>query len=391
MGAARLTIDRGEEGGGWVDAKVLEYFHGKYSLHADDNEGDEHHHHSNDDVAIDFDTNDVNHAVCRLAHEDYVAALREYLVQFEREEALVTDALTGCVVNIKDQTVEVELSADSKSDDLFTDDGDSGAHSIDDLAKVMTELPGEARQRGVVKSHFVVLRSPPGGGKTWAAKKFMSAVVEGFTLRNGAPQEEKGEEERGESGAERIEVREAGEDGEEEAGEATGDSISCIPLPDASRYVPMLIKVCELASLGTRPLVDLENDVVHWFCQQKYGTNQPHVCAMLLQAFYSRRLVLVLDGADEDANLKSPLVRFVAEELARLDGLRLLVTLQPDAVDRDLLNAHPALAVLRLKPLSTPRRLAYMRATIRGLPAPALAFFSNLFRLQEEQEQAKKR
>ena len=118
-----LTIDRGEEGGGWVDAKVLEYFHGKYSLHADDNEGDEHHHHSNDDVAIDFDTNDVNHAVRRLAHEDYVAALREYLVQFEREEALVTDALTGCVVNIKDQTVEVELSADSKSDDPH-DDGD---------------------------------------------------------------------------------------------------------------------------------------------------------------------------------------------------------------------------------------------------------------------------
>ena len=66
------------------------------------------------------------------------------------------------------------------------------------------------------------------------------------------------------------------------------------------------------------------------------------------------------------------------------------MTLQPDAVDRDLLNAHrpwPCSA----SPLSTPRRLAYMRATIRGLPAPALAFFSNLFRLQEEQEQAKKK
>ena len=78
----------------------------------------------------------------------------------------------------------------------------------------------------------------------------------------------------------------------------------------------MLIKVCELASLGTRPLVDPENTDVVTGSVSRSTARTSRMCAMLLQAFYSRRLVLVLDGADEDANLKSPLVRFVAEELA---------------------------------------------------------------------------
>ena len=322
-----LSIERGdEERVGWSDAKVLECFHGSYSLVAVDESCRE------EDHAFDFDANEVNHSVRRLPIVEYSRALEQYLEMIGYETEVV-DALTGCTASIKDQTIRLEISSDSKCSSL------SKVENISDIVQLMTKRQ-MLRTMGSVISHLVVLRANAGAGKTWAAKQFLYAVAE--TIHS----------------------------------EGTKNGV-----------VPLLIKVQELTELSSHDLNFANSHLVHWYLEKRYRENgEPQICDMLLQAFESRRLVLIIDGIDEISYIKDDILNFIASELQRQDGRNIFLTCRPETVNQAFLDACSSITVLSLKMLNDGQKVKFYEGLLCGLQETVRSFFENIYQYRKASE-----
>ena len=102
------------------------------------------------------------------------------------------------------------------------------------------------------------------------------------------------------------------------------------------RYVPLLIRVQELAYLLRHYEATARGvDLLRFYLEKKYGKNDPETHLMLLQALHSRRLVLMVDGLDEAAEMKATLEEYLHRELVPL-GLRIIISSRPEGVQLEL-------------------------------------------------------
>ena len=148
-------------------------------------------------------------------------------------------------------------------------------------------------------------------------------------------------------------------------------------------------------SKGQQPS-DYGGDVIEWYLAVAYTTStwlavraavSPSTPGrtnhknrdrdLLLDAYHSRRLVLILDGLDEAPALKSWIQDFICGPLA-LSGTKVLVSSRPEGIDEGAFQLH-GFVQLRLLPYSEAQQRAILRCQLadRG-ERSAGKFMSNL-------------
>ena len=141
---------------------------------------------------------------------------------------------------------------------------------------------------------------------------------------------------------------------------------------NSRRYLPLLLPVQRLAYLRrthktaagkaaaiwkSRALAQRRNslmptedavDLLEWYIRIEYRKQQ---CDLLLDAYRSQRLLLILDGLDEAVELKNDLASFIIEHLIP-NGHRCLVTSRPEGTAGTDLEEHgpPLLDLKKLRP-----------------------------------------
>ena len=140
--------------------------------------------------------------------------------------------------------------------------------------------------------------------------------------------------------------------------------------PITQRYAPLLVLVQRLAFLqqeassGTLDyrVSDFGGDLVEWYIAVEPNLPDP-VRAMLLDAYRSQRLVLILDGMDEAPGLKDAIQSFVPGTLVPR-GCRFLLTSRPEGVDQGFYAS--GFVVLDLKPYSDEQQRKVLRQQLPG-------------------------
>ena len=311
------------------------------------------------DPGRDFDLNKTNHAVRRLAADDFDVARVAYLYCLAHDERSVFDIITGAKLDIKKQDIRLRpafahepettpavVTPESQNHVVqavkrkLTSGGllsgmaaqwrdaasrkvaekemqkamaakvvplhevtkakrkkmwkekFSSVSTVDDLVQILAS-PSDARVHGNVQDMCVLLRGTPGTGKSWAVSQ--------------------------------IAVRLA---------ELASDT-------EKQEWIPVIIRARELASL-LRKNISPEHfpppksfHLIHWFLlnSPQFSPNAQgrtaHTRQMLLQAFESMRLIILLDGLDEIADdIRETLENFLLAELVP-NKMRLLITARP--------------------------------------------------------------
>ena len=119
--------------------------------------------------------------------------------------------------------------------------------------------------------------------------------------------------------------------------------------PLRSRYIPLLISVQRLVFLARtdhvgsfawnkvhgRMLVGRKGDLLEWYLRSEYKhRNLARRRDMLLDAYHSQRLIIIIDGLDEASDLKMDIQRFVLEKLVP-GSHRFVVTTRPEGANLD--------------------------------------------------------
>ena len=139
----------------------------------------------------------------------------------------------------------------------------------------------ESRPHGTWHARSVVVVAGPGTGKTWTTKQLL------YVLSKSSP----------------------------------GDS-----------YVPFLLPVQKLAyhlRIAAEKAVNYLH-LMEWYIKKEYK----HSSDLLLDAFHSRRLIIIIDGIDEAADLRTRVEDFIHRVLVP-DGHALVVTSRPEGVQEE--------------------------------------------------------
>jgi hypothetical protein len=247
------------------------------------------------------DLNEVNHFFANLGTQSYETELKIYLEGAQKNDT-VKDGITGSVLRIADQTVAIDIE-ETSSHSEFT-----GIKNVFDLCAVLSAPSNAKRANGHHDAHPVLIKAGPGTGKTWMTKQAMIHLSRpSFT-------------------------------------------------PLGVRYVPFLVPIPKLAQRlleegmiqpsavdgASKLTLPGGQDLLEWFIE--HGNWDPHLDggrpntsqrSMMLDAYHSKRLLLILDGLDEAPHLKDPIKDFVLGSLVA-GSHRVLLTSRPEGVDIDL-------------------------------------------------------
>ena len=87
-----------------------------------------------------------------------------------------------------------------------------------------------------------------------------------------------------------------------------------------------------LRGAGQRiPDPDVPDGLVEWYIEEEYGVDQPEWCEMLLATLRAKALVILLDGVDEAAALRTRMQTLILQVLAPSD-CRVVVTTRPEGI-----------------------------------------------------------
>lgn len=325
--AERAEVDKVHQAAGrWVLGSVLEHQqHSCYKIQLLDETPEDG---ASDTIIVEQDLNEVNHFRNLLILNDYRDELLLYLEEI-KAHATVMDGITGMTLDIGKQTVEVEL--EDKGNPEFKD-----VKTVTDLCERLAVNEGyKLRAHGQHISKPVLIKASAGTGKTWMTKQACLKLAD----KKGVP----------------LDIH----------------------------YVPFLVTVPELAkelqahqivnrkgnAEGT-PEVQLPEgyDLLEWYINYGYKYDEKSANGlyekntggrrkMLLDAYHSKRLLLLLDGLDEAPHLANLLREFVLTSLVA-GSHRFLLTGRPEGFDAVFGDAHSldrgsfGFAVLSLKPYS---------------------------------------
>lgn len=139
-----------------------------------------------------------------------------------------------------------------------------------------------------------------------------------------------------------------------------------------SRYVPFLLPVQRLAFEMRRfqsknpdtPLAEaIKPNLLEWYIEEVYGTDSPQTRNLLLDAFDSKRLMLILDGIDEAADLKSEVQDLIQNILIPCQ-IRFMATSRPEGLRESLYRR--GFVVLTLKPYTKEQQDQVLSKQLEG-------------------------
>jgi hypothetical protein len=350
---------------------------------------------------ITLDLNAANHYKNRLSKEEYSKALRDFLDECLKGNKFVVDGITKAVLNITEQTVSVGLDELEKTSDARnvkagelvmlkageTDEGlEAGQNykivsSIDgdkelklqvsssgkmkfvkaaklrpcdamdssvnikpyravkdvfELSDVLVAGSDDGRPHGVHRAQPLLVKAGAGTGKTWLTKQLLYAV------------------------ADRVD---AGFDGAH------------------SQYVPFLLPVQRLAYemrkfQSANPKAKLEDaikpNLLEWYIRLTFNESKPTMCDLLLDAFDSKRLLLILDGIDEASDLKGTVQDLIQNVLIPCQ-IRFIATSRPEGLRESLYGR--GFVVLTLKSYSKEQQDQVLSKQLSG---KSLIFVENV-------------
>ena len=234
-----------------------------------------------------------------------------YLPTTHHESETVIDGLTGTERNVKDQLVHVRLVNDA-TDTIGTINPDlQAAKSVSDIVEAfMTPSSVPCRTGNPPKA--LLVKAGPGSGKSWFCMQALHMLSD--PARGG-------------------------------------------------RFIPLLIPMPMLANLWRREAAVIANsggdglpfdrhngDILEWFLRLQYRKDEK-TRELLLDAYHSQRLVLILDGLDEAVDLWQTIKRFVIERLV-LAGHRCIIASRPTGVEKDSKVTWSMFTVLALDKLT---------------------------------------
>jgi hypothetical protein len=274
---------------------------------------------------LDVDLNADNHCVNLLSCDQYSAAVEEYLAETIDAHTQVIDGITGQTVNIRNQTVMVGITeTQRKRADAWVEVND-----VKELSAALVKAQGD-RSVGNHYAQPLLLIAEAGAGKTWMTKQVL------------------------------VEV-------------------SSMELDFQTRYIPLLLPVQRLAYLIRQPKNAPPTDhalLVEWFLRVEFGAGADQSkLKMLLDAFHSKRLLVILDGIDEAADLKDHMYALVEKTLVA-GGHRFIATSRPEGVKAALYERE--FVVIDLKKYTEEQQLKVIKMQLEGTSADK--FFDNLFK-----------
>jgi hypothetical protein len=214
----------------------------------------------------------------------YVTARAEYVAHVKQTWRSIVDLITGVALDVEKELVNMKLVPEGtvESGEVLLK-----TNAIDALANVIASDSRVGRTSGGLKSHAVLIRAAPGTGKSWGMQKVALRLAQ----------------------------------------------------IDSAESLPLLITVQELARMLSSGSTEGAN-LIEWYIGQKFG-DRPSFVRMLVESYRARALVVILDGVDEAASLKSRLWELILDELVPPSttrenqlrrGLRLIVTSRPEGV-----------------------------------------------------------
>lgn len=344
---------------------------------------DDEHDAPNRAVECEIDFNSANHFRAQLTSWEYKLQLTSYLDVTARDSARILDAITGRELDINKQLVEVEIeeivSPRCDPNDLVTASARDASRetlfgeirNVKQLCKALSGWDPD-RRHGSTESRSVLIKAGAGTGKTWLTKQALHELAT--------------------TGVEDV-------------------SLQFVPLllpiqrlaylrrtygnPAARAAKAWQIQTAGRASDDTTSSEAIVGksttstpDLIEWYIQMHFSSSAAsETQKMLIDAYRSKRLLLLLDGLDEAVELAAMLTHFVMNSLIP-GGHRVLLTSRPEGVSaelesyfRDQLNVGMhKLAVLNLKPYSAEQQRRVLKQQLSGDGA---TFIRSLFRFSE--------
>lgn len=139
-----------------------------------------------------------------------------------------------------------------------------------------------------------------------------------------------------------------------------------------SRYIPFLLPVQRLAfemrrfqseNPDTVLAEAIKPNLLVWYIDQVYGSENPQIRNLLLDAFDSKRLLLILDGIDEAADLKSE-VQDLIQNILLPCQIRFMATSRPEGLRESLYRR--GFVVLTLKPYTKEQQDQVLSKQLEG-------------------------
>ena len=145
-------------------------------------------------------------------------------------------------------------------------------------------------------------------------------------------------------------------------------------LTASNRYVPLLVVIQRLSTLMRSVHRNPAEHILEWYLNAELEAKRldeggnpifdADRVAMLWDAFRSRRMLLILDGIDEAADLRVELQHFIQQSLLPHQH-RFITTSRPEGLTESLTSAH-GLVVLDLKRLTEEQQRIVVEKQLEG-------------------------
>jgi len=276
-----------------------------------------------DGSTIELDLNPYNHAVARFKSADAFRQARKQYVDEQLEElGLVDDAITGNRLRIEEQLIYIGTDARKEA----AGKGITGVQRADwsdagdmqTLAQLLA-APSPARSQGTHEAQGVLLLAGPGTGKSWSTQQLACLLLQ--------------------------------------KARASSEALPSLPL---------LVRVQHMLAVLSRAGVDVAA------AQGKDGPSllehyikaafKDLVRDALLQAHDLRSLVVILDGADEAAALRTPIENLV---LQSLEPTRVVLSSRPQELNGVDASRFQHFVIMNLKPLSEEQQREAIRHQLK--------------------------
>ena len=290
-------------------------------------------------AAFTIDLNAFNHYTPNLSAHSYCEQVLRYQQDAVDSSAEVRDGITGNLLQTKQQLVKIGImtAGDNKNDALVASPDYQTINDVSDMASLLTSPTRNALRHGQHASLRLLLVADAGSGKTWLTTQLLNLTA--------------------------------------------GDTTTA---PDAA-YIPIIVPLQAFAyykgpNSSAKPLATYDNDFVEWYIDAAFKNNEG-ARLMLLDAYHSRRLLIVFDGFDEAPGVQGDLVEFISSVLYPT-GHRVVLTSRPGiGGHKGTLKMH-GFTEFDLKPLTGEQQQAVL---MRQVPGEAGAFMTNLIRFQDSQ------
>ena len=268
--------------------------------------GNRHHLQLRDGSQIEVDLNPWNHAIPRFESADTFFEARDRYVT-EQLSALSTfqDAITGNHLKVEEQLIFIgtkEAGTQGVRRAGWNDAGDMKA-----LADLLA-ASSPARSQGTHDSQSVLMLAGPGTGKTWSTQQLAYLLLQ----------------------------------------KARASSEALPPLPLLVR-VQRMLAVLKSAGVDVTTWDDTSGGPSLLEEYIKAAFEDGAVRDALLQAYALRSLVVIIDGADEAAAMRTPVETLV---LRRLEPMRVVLSSRPQDLNGVDVSRFEHFVIMDLKPLS---------------------------------------